>query len=726
MLDARKTDRRSLAYTLAVAIILVTSLTSLSGIALANHGDRTFTPNPAGPPPATSGGGVEPETATRGVGGTHTLTATVTEPADAESGPIGVDFENQEGDNDPDAGDTPETPDYTCSILVGQASCAILLTATVTGSDSIKGWIDHDNVNSTFEGDPLEGANLGESETLDPGAGDECALGPLEPDCTDVVTVEWGPGAPATLDCDDTGSGPDKERETNPSASGESSNETYLCTTKDRFGNPTGDADPNQDDDQPVKIDGEVENRINDPDLVDGASYDTPDYTCDAETDTGQCTMTITQNENEADTAVICFWHGVASAGQALCSEEQTGEFQGGDSADEGNDLADQVEKTWETRSADAGGIDAEAETATAEEGSTHTITATVYDQFGEPFTGTTTVNFEFFQGSVTDEDGNTPAQPELSCTTDNSSTCSVNYTHTGNATVDRICAWTSEAPTMEGNNLRGRCDGEGLDDEDDVGTTFDPPEPPDDDVDVVERVSETEGSPHRVVVRPARTRANPNSTQSVTATVLDREGQPIAGAEVIWDETGDGRFVERENETDSTGKATARVTSDTQGTQSVTARTTNCTARGSCKDGAFVFWSDRRCDEYGTSGPDRLVGRGGRDILCGFGGNDVIVGKGGRDRLHGGSGHDRIIGGKGKDLVRGEQGRDLLRGGPGADVLVGATGADTLRAGPGNDHLDGGFNPDRLFGGPGRDRCRESKGKDTERSCEVRIRRRG
>ncbi|HYN37337.1 MAG TPA: hypothetical protein VEV82_10225 [Actinomycetota bacterium] len=482
---------------LASVAILAALLVPLTGTAQANHGDGKLD--------------VTPETPTRGVGVTHTITARLCEqdlagdpencdfdfPATNASGAIRIRFENENGANDPDDSISRLTPDRSCSVFPNSepaSQCSISYVGTASGVDTWRAWIDHDDSAATDESDTAEGRN----ETQTPGApGDLCGSlpGPAEPDCTDVVNVTWSGGAPAQVDCDDA-TGPDTERENNPSGGG-SGNETYACEVRDAQGNLTFDADPNTDGNQQIRMHAENRNGINDPDNPDGETYGSEDYGCNigrpltGSEVPGKCNIPVTQNEGEEGTAVICFWVGTQDqpTGMSLCGpgNEPTEENQAGNGSDTGNDLADQVDITWQESNSGEGGLDAEPETDTNPKGTDRTITGTIYDQFGVPAQENTTINFEFFTGSASDTDGNTPVSADKACTTVNSSTCTVTYT-SANAGRDLVCAWVHDAPSMTGSNQGGTCDGEGLLDADDTAGSADPPEPATDDVDVVSK----------------------------------------------------------------------------------------------------------------------------------------------------------------------------------------------------------------------------------------------
>jgi hypothetical protein len=470
--------------------------------------------------------------------------------ATQDTGPFNIDFEFEDLDplgshsvNDVDAGTSYNTPDASCNIAVGSFECTVMYDGDNSGDDQIRVWIDHTGTNSVVEADTTEI----QDERVEPGlqpAGTNplspfcAAVGTVEEDCTDVVTVSWSAGAPAALDCDDA-QGPDTERETNPADEGPNSSETYTCRAFDASGNPTGDADPGPDS-ETIVVKGENKNDANDPD--DSTTYDSPDYSCNIASsggNFGRCTETVGQDDLEEGTAEICWWIGDDTDGATLCASELTGENQQPDGSDTANDLADQTEITWETRSAGEGegGLDAEPETATNDTGEDHTITATVYDQFGEPFQGNTEVKFEFFAGSPSDGDGNSPGSPDDSCTTLNSSTCSITYTSTDPGR-DLLCVWTNTVPTMTGTNQGGQCNGEGLNDGDDAAGSADAPEPRDDDVDVVSKIWTNPDPATEIDCQPETDQTAVGDEYTATCTATNANGA-VPGTEIDAEFTG-------------------------------------------------------------------------------------------------------------------------------------------------------------------------------------------
>ncbi len=469
--------RRFRRWALLVSVAMFAFLLiPFAGPAAANHGTRNLD--------------AEPETAEKGVGGTHTITARLCTndpenveepgncdtdaPANLSSGAIRIHFENENGPNDPDDSDSGTTPDATCNIFPVSdtpSECSHTYVGLNDGTDTWRVWIDHDSNRATDESDQAEGRN----ELTTPGATANNCNGtvprPAEPDCTDVVSVTWAEGGPATLDCDDE-TGPNTEQETNPSGGGQS-NETYSCEVRDAQGNLTGDFGPNTEGIQQFRVHAEIENGVNDP-QQDGATYASEDYGCavgrpnTTGEQEGRCNITITQAEGELGTAEICFWVGQLDeeTGSAACSGEATHENAAGDGSDTGNDLADQTEKTWEQRNeGPPTQLDCTPENDTTERDDNHVITCTASNQGG----GVPDVNIDVEATGANDPDdpdGNTPATPDFTCTTGSGGSCQI--THDGSAdnelgeTIYR--AWvdadnqdaTNESDATEGPNDAG------------------------------------------------------------------------------------------------------------------------------------------------------------------------------------------------------------------------------------------------------------------------------
>lgn len=533
------------------------------------------------------------------VGESHTSTAQLVLPDPtggtricAAATTINVDVENEGGANDAD-GLSYNSPDFTCDIPPGQASCTFGYTGFRTGTDQLRAWIDHDGIQSNPDDDRTEGLR----EEEQPGTGrPDCNSGLPEPDCTDVVAVHWVGGAPFSLDCDDP-NGPDTERETNPSGGGSASDETYTCFARDINGGPAFDFEPEDpfNTAQRVFVYGEVENGVNDPDPNDdpgaAASYRSPDYGCtiaNSGANAGSCNITVTQNEGETGTAEICFWMssssdpdapgGAGEQGFNHCANEPTSENQnnsgGVPTSDSGNDFADQVELTWTT--ATGAQVDAEPEAATNQVGDPHTITAYVFDQFGLPSTGNRTVSFEFVAGSVSDRDGNTPETPDGFCATNATDRCQFTYSSpTGGS--DAICVWINNLPSMPSTSTLSNptCDGEGPNDADDDPNIPDPASP-EDDQDVVRKFWQGPEAASRLDCSPETATTTPGSTHTLTCRATTRVGGISANVAIDVELAG-----ANDSDGDSTLSPDRSCTTSADGSCSITHTTTSTAPTG-------------------------------------------------------------------------------------------------------------------------------------------------
>ncbi|HVF53692.1 MAG TPA: hypothetical protein VNC78_08820 [Actinomycetota bacterium] len=472
---------------------------------------------------------------------------------------VNIDFENEAGPNDND-GISLTTPDLTCDISPTDitASCTVSYVGTLPGTDIWRTWIDHDKIQGSVEADQEEGVN----ETQRPGTGGEPGScpgassvdnpGAPEPDCTDVTQASFGSAA-SRLDCDDA-NGPNTEIEFNPSGAGPASTEPYTCRVTNPFGQRrAGNVNTVF---REFRVGAEIENSVNDPDPAEGPSYASPDYSCGiSETgdNVGECVIEIPQADNENGTAHICFFFftgtgaspsgNARSAGETLCAgsspapdpfpapnsagdPEPTLENANPDGSDEPNDFADAVELTWAARAADQ--VDAEPESQAAVVGSAVTLTATVFDQFGNQIESSNrTVFFEFFVGSPTDRDGNTPETPDLTCTPGAAAACTVSWSGPPAPGTDLVCVWINDPPrpSLTGNNVGGQCDGEGLNDEDDDSGVSDP-QGAADDQDVVQVLWQTAAAATRLDCTPETTIGSPNSLTTFVCTARSTSGE--------------------------------------------------------------------------------------------------------------------------------------------------------------------------------------------------------
>jgi Ca2+-binding RTX toxin-like protein len=284
--------------------------------------------------------------------------------------------------------------------------------------------------------------------------------------------------------------------------------------------------------------------------------------------------------------------------------------------------------------------------------------------------------------------------------------------------------------------------------------------------------------SARAIALTPETDTNQPNTNHEVTAKVTDRFDNPVQNVAVTWTRDGAGSVVSQEITTNSQGEARLVVTSQVEGTTTVTGTlsgaATDCdeaanapadrpdTTAGNCSDTATKTWGgpqtecndgedndgdgltdfpdDPQCSSetddseagpiprlcrnrgasenviVGTSSADVLTGTGGRDVICGAGGNDVINGRGGNDLIAGNGGDDSIAGGGGKDNISGNRGDDNISGGRGNDALKGNGGNDTLKGNAGIDTLTGGGGNDTLLGGADDDILKGGRGRDTLR----------
>lgn len=433
-----------------------------------------------------------PETASDPVGTAHVVTCTAT---DANNNPVAgarVDAEAT-GANDPDGSGTLTAPDFTCTTGANGTCTFTHSGATAQGTTTYRAWIDADNNNSTVEADATEG----QDSSATPGA-------TAELDATDVVTNSWT-GAAATLDCDDS-SGADTEKQSRPATGGgdPSSTETYTCTVKDAQGRNVALA---------TVVRAEVMNGVNDPDGTDGASLNSPDYSCT--TASGTCTIAVLQSEGETGTAQICFWVGTTSEGQALCAAETTGEGQAASGSDAGNDLADQVEITW-VRATSAVRLDCAPETVTNALNSTDVITCTARNSANAVVSGAG-VDVEA-AGANDPDNASSPASPDFTCTTNASGVCT--FTHSGGtkAGVTTYRAWID----VDGSNATVEADlTEGRDEAATPGAVSEP--------DFTDVVAKTWlGPPAKVTVIPTADSASVGTCNTFTFTVTDSADQPV------------------------------------------------------------------------------------------------------------------------------------------------------------------------------------------------------
>jgi Bacterial Ig-like domain (group 1)/RTX calcium-binding nonapeptide repeat (4 copies) len=418
-------SRAELASILTVAMVLSTTIVTL----IAPEAQATH--------PMNSCLDVSPETDTNTAGDTHTLTARLvaqntsnplvpTCPGGSADAPSAqtvaataltvIDFEIT-GANNLDGNSTTNDPDLTCSIPVGQSSCTTSYVGPTTGTDTIRGWVVGDTIDTDEE------QSSSEEELPDP-AGDE-------PDTTDVVTKTWVAGAASRLDC---------SPETDQNETGDS--HTVTCTATDQFGNGVSGQE----------IDWELEG-ANDPDDVQTG---TPDYECTTNS-SGSCSMTTgplgsqgntssteagtttyrawldkdgtDSNITEADnTEGRCAESDGTNADEAGCANESGVTETPGETAEP--DTTDVVTKTWVSAP-----LNCSPETDVNPTGTNHTITCTARNAAGALSSGIL-IDVEAYGANPVDS-GDSPGTPDFTCTTDVTGTCSVTHGPAGRGTTN-------------------------------------------------------------------------------------------------------------------------------------------------------------------------------------------------------------------------------------------------------------------------------------------------
>lgn len=557
-----------------------------------------FVGTAAAQPPAGCTLNVEPETDSNPIGQPHTLTATLVDanPADAQTctaqdinaaGGVEVDAEIT-GPGDPDNGDTPETPDLTCTITgTGQTQTSCVLgpyTSNTAGTDTIRAFVDADknNANNATEADMTEGQN----EATAPGA-------QTEPDRTDVATKTWFGDIPAnaTLDCVDE-SGDDTQ--VNP-VSGPDATETYTCTVFQDADND-GTFDQGEQVVQGVAIDAEIQG-VNDPD--DRGFNDPANTTADRDnactTDAqGRCTIQIAPAENQAGTAQICFFtdadndntfaaEGTENSG-GQCGEENAGT----EATDRRTDV---VTKTW--AQAGPGEVDVAPDVANNVAGTQHTVTVTVRDQFGNPVAGQNVDLYVRGRNTIDQQNLVTNQQGQVTFAYTDTGPANQEGQDTITACVDADQDNTfTEVPAQGGNTAQVNCETGEL--EDDALKNWFPqgqlPTPAAIAIDMTPAAAPNECPDQQNSNDFTNTATNTvgDAPHEFCVTVFDQTGEPIQGQEVTLSISGPGNFTNEAGTqdtaqqttvtTDREGDASAFIESNQSGTATITATAGNQT----------------------------------------------------------------------------------------------------------------------------------------------------
>ena len=416
---------------------------------------------------------VTPEEAERTIGQQHTLTARLREASgtacttspttNTSTRPFVVQFDVF------GANDSGTAPELRCSIGTGDDACTVQYSGSVTGNDTITGWLDNDR-----------------DETLD------------DDEPRDTVQVTWIPMGDA-LDCD-LDARDDSERRLGLVPGG---SVTILCSAVDGqgVGLATG------------TIVAEIENGINDPDEPDGPSYGSPDATCAI--DAGGCSLTLTPSEGELGISEICLY----LAGQEeRCSDEGTDEGRNTSGVDAANDPADQVEVRWVSPTT-AVVVTCVPDASTSTTAASFEATCTATDGSGAAVRDVSIVAEA--TGANDPDAADSPTSPDFGCTTRRDGSCVIAIRGTAGvegttvlrAWIDAdLSATTVEADLEEGTNAST-----------DPGSS---PEP--DGTDVI--IHEWSGSPARLVIEPNSDLSTVGACNPITVRVLTERGDPAPG----------------------------------------------------------------------------------------------------------------------------------------------------------------------------------------------------
>ena len=456
------------------------------------------------------------------------------------------------GANDPDDGESLNTPDFSCitrNDVPGTSeneagTCAFALgpdagagsnekTPAVENTDeggatTFRVWIDASNTDSTSEADRTEG----QDHNTQPGAG--CGLPPVpsvppEPDCTDVVTKTWGA---TLLDCE-------PETAFNPAGT----SHTITCRAA---------ADDNSDMFN-VNIDVEATG-ANDPD--DDNSPETPDFTCTTDT-AGECSFTHGPSIGQGDASEETPSAGTTTYRAWIDADKdntttEADEDEEQDESDPANpagrgsgcedpisteepDCTDVVTKEWT-----ASNLDCEPEDAFNPTNTEHVITCRATDENNEPVANTE-VDSEA-SGANDPDDGNSPQSADYTCETDADGECEIVAGEDGEGTEDtgqtEYRSWidhdqngTRQTSSDENNRDDVEADmEEGVNEGGDPGSKRE--------VDETDVVTKT-WRPSPLECEP-ETDGNPAGTpHRITCTARDAENQPVEGERVDVEATG-------------------------------------------------------------------------------------------------------------------------------------------------------------------------------------------
>lgn len=654
-----------------------------------------------------------PETDTNPTRSNHTITCNAFNPDQSPVGSASIDVEAT-GANDPDNGNTPNSPDFTCTTSVDDqntpnqneaGTCSFthgpngVGTTNSAGVTTYRAWVDYNNNNGNSEADPTEGQN----EVAEPGTTGET-------DGTDVVTKTWV-SDPNTLEI---------TPEADTATVGECNPFTITVRDVDNKGVPNAiidveqvheeaqDAQPN---DEPtvsfcMPSSGPNRTTVNQSAGDLGPNGESPDNqgTAGGETNIGT-------DSNGQVTIGVAVAPGQGSIGSgdvqitAFYDKDQNNDGTPDDNDDPDlTDPKDTALKSWAAPAGPGGrSIDCEPETATTSTENTHTVTCTVKDANGNAQSGVSVSFTEEGPGQIT-------SGSQQTTNNEGKASVTVSSTEAGQQTITGTItnSFQNEPDTDEcdraANDPQGAQQGVCSDS---VTNTWQSPEPEapqcDDGVD-----NDGDGQID-----------HPDDPGCANKNDDDETDEPT-GEKCPGYETVPGNHVVGTNDGEElTGTEGDDVICGLGGDDLIDGLGGDDLLLGG--DGADqVVGGDGRDEIQGEGGNDTLRGKAQNDTVIGGAGKDVIYGNGGNDSLLGKGGNDAIRGGSGTDIIAGGGGKDTLLGGGGDDEIRGGGNDDILKGGAGNDRLLGNSGNDTLNGGRGQDRCNGGAGRDRIRNCEA------
>ncbi|MEA2477928.1 MAG: hypothetical protein QOC87_2127 [Actinomycetota bacterium] len=625
-----------------------------------------------------------PETSTSNLGSSVTITCTASNSAGLVSNaPIDIEAT---GINDPDSANSPTSPDFTCTTSNAGTCTFTHSNGTKAGLTTYRAWIDVDGSNSTTEADASEG----QVETSTPGT-------VAEPDGTDVVTHSWlGPPAKVSIS------------PATDSASVGTCN-VFTITATDSADQPISGltidveqihalAQNSTANDEPVVSFCTPGSGVN-PSAVDTTKGDLVESPDNLGTAGGE-TVAKTGSDGKVTIGIIS---QPANGSDGTGIVHLTAWYETTDNDDpDTSEPAGTATATWLTPQGRT--VTCSPRQSTNATGKQQTFTCVVVDRFGEAIGGEGVTFTESGPGDIvgpTTQTSSPLGQVSVSVSSLEPGAETITATITDDLTgaepaevdeCDRSAGDPAGAPA-------GRC-------ADSVTANW------------------TQATPAHLELTPAESQSRPGHDETLTLTVTDAQGQPIAGEAYGSTLDGVGGVASADPFTDANGTARIVLHSAEPGDESISVSTPTCTQPDACTALAVHHWGPARCDIFGTNGSDVLTGTSASEVICGFDGNDRIAGRAGNDTVYGGDGNDYVIGGPGHDSLYGQDGSDTLRGGTGNDALFGGSGDDSLFGGAGPDSLHGGTGSDTLIGGDGLDACRGGVDRDDIRRCERLVRR--